>query len=197
MAHINFLEPPRFSLRQFNLKNFELNYLWMMVIAGALLLLMVIYGVVQQSRVASLNEALIVAAEAAKKAGGALPAKPGAPQKVTLLDTLQMRVVWSPIINAIANTTPDTVSLNYIKGNAVGKRTVQLEGVGADVLSAARYKDDLSAVPFFSKVVLQSSSSREIAKSTAEKPDAKVDTKSAAVPSGKSQLTFEIQGWLK
>lgn len=194
MAHINFLEPPRFSLRQFNLKSFVLNYFWMMVIAGLLLLFMFIYGAVQRSRVASLNSALTVAIEESKKASGAQPAKSGAPQKATIMDALQQRVIWSPILNAIANHTPDTVSLNYIKGNATGTRTVQLEGVGADVLSAARYKDDLSTVPFFSKVALQSSSSREIVKSTAEK-EVKADTHGVA--SSKSQLTFEIQGWLK
>lgn len=202
MAHINFLEPPRFSLRQFNLKNFELNYLWMMVIAGALLLLMVVYGVVQQRRISTLNNDLTVAMAEAKKGVGA-PAKPGAAPKATLMDALQLRVQWAPILNAIANHTPDTISLNYIKGSAMGSRSVQIEGVGSDVLAAARYEDELATVPFFSKVVLQSSVAKEGAasKTAVDKGDAKADTKtdakSAAVPAGKTQLTFEIQGWLK
>lgn len=201
MAHINFLEPPRFSLRQFNLKNFELNYFWMMVIAGILLVFMVIYGLVQQRRVSSLNNDLTIAAAEAKK-GAKQTAKPGAPQKPTLMDAFQQRIQWSPILNAIANHTPDTVSLNFIKGLA-SSRSVQIEGVGADVLAAARYEDDLSSIPLFSRVVLQSSLAKEsgAAKGAAEKADtkteAKTDAKSVAVSAGRTQLTFEIQGWVK
>jgi hypothetical protein len=196
MAHINFLEPPRFSLQQFNLKNFELNYFWMMVIAGVLLVFMLTYGMVQRHRVSSFNVDLAAALAEAKAASGARTTGSGQPQKPTLMDALRQRVVWSPILNAIANHTPDTVSLNYIKGNTTGSRTVQLEGMGADVLSAARYEDELSAVPFFSKVMLQSSSQKEATASTADKSDAKSENKLAATGGG-GQLTFEIQGWLK
>ncbi len=202
MAHINFLEPPRFSLRQFNLKNFELNYLWMMVIGGLLLIVMIVYGLVQQHRVSGLNNDLSEAMAEAKKGTGQ-PAKPGAAPKVTFLDTFQQRVQWSPILNAIANHTPDTISLNFIKGSALGSRSVQIEGAGSDVLAAARYEDDLAKIPFFSKVVLQSSTSKEVGatKPSPDKADskteAKTDAKSVAVPAGRSQLTFEIQGWVK
>lgn len=201
MAHINFLEPPRFSLRQFNLRNFELNYFWMMVIAGCLLGFMFTYGFVQRARIGSLNEDLTIAVEAAKKAGGKPVAKPGTAQKASILDGLYRRVMWSPILNAIANATPDSVSLQLIKGSA-GGRDIKLEGVGADVLATARYEEDLAKVPFFSKVLLRSSSEKAVgASAAAAKPEKteKSDEKSVAgVPrSTKTQLTFEIQGWLK
>lgn len=203
MAHINFLEPPRFSLRQFNLKNFELNYLWMMVIGGALLLVMMVYGMVQQRRISSLNKDLTAAMATVKRGGK--PAKPGAPQKPTLTDAFLQRVQWAPILNAIANSTPDTISLNYIKGSALGSRSVQIEGVGADVLAAARYEDVLAKVPFFSKVDLLSSGEKGGSKAGVGKGDVKAEAKSdaksataaAAAATGNAQLTFEIQGWLK
>lgn len=201
MAHINFLEPPRFSLRQLNLKNFELNYLWMMVIAGILVVVMIIYGVVQQRRISTLNGELTVALAAQK--GVKKPAKPGAPQKPTLMDALQQRVRWAPILNAIANHTPDTISLNYIKGSSLGNRSLQIEGVGADVLAAARYEDELATVPFFSKVELQSSAEKAAgaakpAAGTAEnKVATKTEVQSVVTSERKTQLTFEIQGWLR
>ncbi len=199
MSHINFLEPPRFSLQQFNLRNFELNYFWMMVIAGVLLLLMFTYGMVQRHRVSSLNEDLTAAVAEAKAAGGVRPSAPD--QKPTLMDALRQRVTWSPILNAIANHTPDTVSLSFVKGSAAGSRTVKLEGVGADVLAAARYKEELSAIPFFSKVALQSSSVKEPATSTADKSGAASDARAEAKPvvsvGGREKLTFDIQGWLR
>lgn len=198
MAHINFLEPPRFTFRQLDFRHFELNYLWMMVIAGALLVLMPVYGMVQRYRVSSLNEALVAAAAEAKKAAGLTPAAPGAPHKPTLMESLQLRVAWSPVLNAIANKTPDTVSLNFIKGNAAGARGMQLEGLSADVLSAARYKDALADMPFFSRVALKSSVEKVLEASTADK-SGKSGDKTAARPAagGRSRLTFEIQGWLK
>lgn len=200
MAHINFLEPSKFSLSQFNLKNFELNYFWMMVLAGLILVFMFTYGMVQRIRIGALNEKLDAAIAAAKAAGGAKTSQPGAP-KATMMDDLRQRVTWSPILNAITNRTPDTISLNYIKGVSTGARTLQIEGVGADVLAAARYEDELSQVPYFAKVLLQSSSEKApgtarvgVDKSTGTKP---VAAPTAPVSGGARQLVFEIQGWLK
>ena len=200
MAHINFLEPPKFSLRQLNLKNFELNYFWMMMIAGVLLVFMFTYGFVQRARIGSLHDHLAVTLEEAKKAGGKPAAKPGA-QKASILDGLYRRIVWSPILNAIANATPDTVSLQQIKGSS-SSHGIKLEGVGADVLSAARYEEDLSNVPFFSKVLLLSSIEKAMGGGPAavktDKTEKTEERGTAGAPrSAKTQLTFEIQGWLK
>lgn len=200
MAHINFLEPSKFSLSQFNLRNFEMNYFWMMVLAGLILLLMMMYGLVQRLRIGALNVELEAAIEAAKASGGA-PAGPSGAQKATLADELRQRVAWSPILNAISNHTPDGISLNYIKGISTGARSMQIEGVGADVLTAARYKEELSQIPYFAKVLLQSSSERapgtarvEVDPATGAKPAV---APSVPVSGGAKQLVFEIQGWLK
>ncbi len=201
MAHINFLEPSKFSLSQFNLRNFEMNYLWMMVLAGLILLVMLMYGLVQRLRIGSLNEDLVAAIAAAEAAGGARVDPLGTAQKAAMMDDLRQRVTWSPILNAITNHTPDTISLNYIKGISTGMRTLQIEGVGADVLAAARYKEELSQVPYFAKVLLQSSSEKapgtarvEVDPSTGAKPAAAA---AAPISGGAKQLVFEIQGWLK
>lgn len=202
MAHINFLEPPKFSLRQFNLKNFELNYFWMMVIAGILLLMMFTYGIVQRARIGSFNEQLVILADEARKASGKPVTKAGE-QKASIMDALYQRILWAPILNAIANTTPDSISLQLIKGST-GARSVRLEGVGADVLASARYEEDLGKVPVFSKVALLSSVEKRPGGGAAvTKPDKdskeKVEDKGGgAIPRlAKPQLTFEIQGWLK
>lgn len=162
---------------------------------------MITYGMVQRLRIGSLNEELDAAIAEAKAAGGVKVDKSGAAQKATMMDDLRQRVTWSPILNAITNHTPDTISLNYIKGISTGARTLQIEGVGADVLAAARYEDELSQIPYFAKVLLQSSSEKApgtarvaVDKSTGTKP---VAAPSAPVSGGARQLVFEIQGWLK
>lgn len=188
MAHINFLEEQRFGFRQFNLKDIELNYLFMMVILGVFLILMLGFGLIQRYRISGMNEELAAAIAELKKSSGAPMAKAGTPQALTLLGALSQRVVWSPILNAIANTTPDSVFLNFIKGSSMVNRGVQIEGVGADVLATVRYEDDLSMLPVFSKVFLKSSS---------EKSDKKAETKSTQPSRGVSGLTFEIQAWLR
>lgn len=204
MAHINFLEKQRFGLRQFNLKDFELNYFWMMVMLGTLLAVMLTYGLVQRYRIGRINGELTAAIAEVKKTSGAQPVKPGAPQKPSILDSLLQRVVWSPILNAIANHTPDTIALNYVKGASLVNRGVQVEGVGADVLATVRYEEDLSTIPFFSKVFLKSSSDKNTgapAGAPAPKSDAKPDAKPEEKPVTKATTaqrpTFEIQAWLK
>ncbi|PIR21192.1 MAG: hypothetical protein COV45_00160 [Deltaproteobacteria bacterium CG11_big_fil_rev_8_21_14_0_20_47_16] len=193
MAHINFLEPPKFNLRQFNLKNFELNYFWLMTIAGSMLILMFLYGIIQRYRVGSLNKAVAIATTEAQKARGAGQAKPGA-TPASILSSLQHRVLWSPVINAVANQTPDTIALNYIKGSAAA-RTVGLEGLCADVASASHYTEDLSTIPLLAKVTLQSISTSAASKAGADKE--KLDEKDK--PKGKSteRILFDIEGRLK
>lgn len=212
MAHINFLEPPRFSFRQFSLKDFELNYLWIMIILGVVILFMMVFGLIQQARVKALDMELAAVTAEARKASGQTD-KPVV-AKATLMDTLMQRVVWSPILNTIANHTPDTIALNYIKGASSGGRGLQLEGSAADVLATVRYEEELATLPIFSKVFLKSYSKQSenaagggaaAAGLPAGKTDAAADPKAAAAATAKSasrgipssQSTFEIQAWLK
>lgn len=204
MAHINFLEEERFGFGQFNLKNFELNYLWMSVILGVFLILMLSFGLLQRYRVLGMNEELAAAVAELKKTSSIQPVKPGVSQAPMLLDALLQRVAWSPILNAIANITPDTIFLNYIKGSTMVNRGVQIEGVGADVLATVRYEEQLSTIPFFSKVFLKSSTDRSAEESGGPVPaksDTKSDTKTEAQPTivrrNSSRLVFEMQVWLK
>lgn len=209
MAHINFQEPPRFSWGQLDFKifrSFELNYFWMMVILCAFLLFMLTFGLAQRSRVLGMNAKLIAAVADLKASSGEQPAKKGEAPKATLRDSLMQRVVWSPILNAIANHTPDTIALNYIKGASAGSRSLQLEGTGADVLASVRYENELSTLPVFSKVFLSSATGAGGgASSGAAKPGASLGAKADAALSGSSgdggsktaRSTFEIQAWLK
>lgn len=206
MAHINFLEPQRFAFRQFNLKNLELNYFSMMIILAVVVTFMISFGMVQRYRVKAMDKVLSDIVAEAKKAAGATTPQAGA-AKATMKDALAQRVAWSPILNAIANHTPDTIALNFIKGAATGIRSVQLEGSGADVLATVRYEEELSTLPVFSKVFLKSSTGRDSGEGAvaAAKPDAAADKKKEAAPGSKparggrgaSQPTFEIQAWLK
>jgi hypothetical protein len=203
MAHINFLEPPRFAFGQFNFKNFELNYLWMMVILAVIMSFMVVFGLVQRYRVSAMDKKLAVVMAEVRKTSGQTDAKSGV-AKATLMDSLMQRVVWSPVLNTIANHTPDTISLNYIKGIAGGGRSISLEGSGADVLATVRFEEDLSTLPIFSKVFLKSftkqsdgGSAEKSAPVPAAKPGAVVDTKADRKSTSSSQSTFEIQAWLK
>lgn len=202
MAHINFLEEPRFGFRQFNLKHLELNYFWMMVVLGVFVVTVVSFGLIQRHRVLVASEELTTAMAEAKKASGVKPpvAAAGAPV-ATIMDALNQRVAWSPILNAIANHTPDTISLSFIKGATLVNRGVQIEGSGADVLATVRYEEELSTLPSFSKVFLKSSVGRESGPPSEASSDKKVDAASTTKPvsgaRGMSQPTFEIQAWLK
>lgn len=206
MAHINFQEPTRFALWQLDfksLKSFDLNYFWMMIILCLILLFMLSFGLVQRSRILSMDAKLTKAVAEAKKASGVQPVKTGAP-KATLRDSLMQRVAWSPILNAIANHTPDTIALNYIKGASAGARSLQIEGASTDVLASVRYEDELSTLPIFSKVFLKSSTGQDTGPAAAAKPTATIGTKLDTALNGKpevgsvtSRSTFEIQAWLK
>lgn len=180
MPHVNFLEPKKFSFKQFNLqqlRQLELNYLWVVVSVSALVLLLVIYGLVQRHRIGKLGEEVaIVQAEVKRLAGGTV--KPTGPaQKASIVDSLYQRVVWAPVLDTMASATPDTVWLRSAKGS-LSTRMLELHGVAVDMSAVSKYEQELSQKMVFRKVMVMSSVEEEGVNK-------------------KKQLKFVLNSWLK
>lgn len=165
MPHVNFLEPKRFVLPRW-----EWNELLLFVTMGVLLVMMVTYGLVQKLRLSRLQRELTMLSMSQQAEGGTNPAQPAA--------VFNERVVWAPVMHAVADAASRSVRLTSLKASVAGGPLVDIEGEAGEVQDVAQFRDRLSRLPLFSKVLLVSSEEGE------------------AAPNKKMQR-FHLQGWFR
>lgn len=164
MKHVNFLVERSFVP---HLSSLELNYGIMVLVCVIMLVGFVTYGVIQHARLATLDARLTATLS--------VPTKTQAISAPAVSPTT--RILWAPIIHAVARATPISIRIKTLKGGNASGGIMDIEGSGADLSAVAHYAERLKEVPRFHKVLLASSS--------------EVDE------GGKKSLGFHIQCWLE
>ncbi len=168
--HINFATKKGLPLDLKALKEFRLNRLMMVVIAGGMLSLMLIYGSVQKLRLELLNH------EKDRIERQIIDLRQGAPiersnmtnfaQKDGVLANYDKRIMWADILRKLTNSVTSGVWLEGIKSAADKKSVVTITGQAVDQSAVAEFVRSLQNIPEFKEVRIESSTMAEKDKKT-------------------------------
>ncbi|MDO8493737.1 MAG: PilN domain-containing protein [Deltaproteobacteria bacterium] len=149
MNHINFLEKKAFDWR-----HFELNYFWIMILLGGMLVLFGFYSLAQRHRLLTLQREAVVLQQKETTAGtSAIIQTPAA--------VLQGRMKWAELLHEIGAKIPASVQLTSITGSIPENRLLRLEGIASNMTALSRLQTELGKVKSLGRINLVSSETEE------------------------------------
>ncbi len=153
MQHINFLERKAFDLR-----NFELNYLWTLLIPTGLILLFLTFAFVQKHRLQGLaNQLFALQGEISQLKSSPATASTTPAAIETTRHYLDNAIAWAGLLDDISKNTPQEVKLNRVEGSITDDRKLIVEGVALNLQVVTQFKSRLISLPICDKIAQISS----------------------------------------